>query len=279
MSDSPASALLGQTGPEQRTPSQQSKMSSPSKRSNQAENADERTSLLAHDGDERDYGDAPPNEGSASPAANWLRYIQNHSNNKGKAQTRRWPTIVALSILTALILVILGLGFAAPAVVEEYSKEAMVFEPTALSIDSFTSDGVKARIKGDFTLDGSRVRRKPVRDLGRAATWIAAAVESKETFVKVRLPEYDNLLLGTAVIPPIVVSTRDGETTHLDFLSDLHAGDHVGIKRIAMDWIEGRIGSLSVQGVADVPLKSGIFGLGIQKLAETIVFLGMSTAV
>ncbi len=178
-----------------------------------------------------------------------------------------------------MILVILGLGFAAPAVVEEYTKEAMVFEPKGLSIDSFTSDGVRARVQGEFRLDGSRVRRKPVRDLGRAGTWIAAAVESKETTLKVRLPEYDNLLLGTAVIPPIVVSIRDGETTYLDFLTDLHAGNHVGIKHMAKDWIEGRIGSLSIQGVADIPLKSGIFGLGTKKLAETFVFQGTLTSI
>ena len=173
------------------------------------------------------------------------------------------------------MLTILGLGFAAPAVVEEYAKEAMKFEPTALSIDSFTSTGVRARIQGDFTLDGSRVRRKPVRDLGRAGTWIAGAVESKESNVEVYLPEYGDLLLGTAVIPPIVVSVRDGVTTQVDFLSDLSAGDLDGIRRMGKDWLEGRIGSLSIRGVADVPLKSGIFGLGTQSLSETIVFEGL----
>ena len=173
-----------------------------------------------------------------------------------------------------MVLVILGLGFAAPAVVEEYAKEAMVFEPTALSIDSFTSTGVKARVQGDFTLDGSKVRRKPVRDLGRAATWIAAAVESKESNIEVYLPEYGNLLLGTATIPPIAVSIRDGVTTHVDVLSDLHTGDLDGLRGMAKDWIAGRIGNLRVAGVADVPLKSGIFGLGTQKLSETILFAG-----
>ena len=270
MSDNPTSPLLGHDESELQASSQRAKDPPQPRESNQEEDADENTSLLAPETEER----RDDNEVSSSPAATWLRYVQSRSGSKGQTK-RRWPTIVALSILTALMLVILGLGFAAPVVVEEYSKEAMIFEPTSLSIDSFTSDGVKARIRGDFTLDGSKVRRKPVRDLGRAVTWIAAAVESKETKVQVRLPEYDNLLLGTAIIPRIVVSTRDGETTHLDFLSDLHAGDKDGITRMAKDWIAGRIGSLSVQGIADVPLKSGIFGLGTKKLAETIVFSGM----
>ena len=159
---------------------------------------------------------------------------------------------------------------------EEYAKEAMVFEPTNLSIDSFTTKGVRARIQGAFTLDGSRVHKKPVRDLGRAGTWVARKVESKQSKVQVYLPEYDDILLGTADVPPIVVDVRDGHTTHNDFLSDLSAGDLDGIRRMAMDWMEGRIGQISVRGVADVPLKSGIFGLGTQSLTQTIVFNGQS---
>lgn len=158
--------------------------------------------------------------------------------------------------------------------VEEYAKEAMVFEPTNLSIDSFTATGVRARIQGDFKLDGSRVHRRPVRDLGRAGTWIARKVESKQSKVEVYLPEYDDILLGTADVPPIVVDIRDGHTTSIDFLSDLSAGDLDGIRRMANDWLEGRFERLTVRGVADVPLKSGIFGLGTQSIVETIVFSG-----
>lgn len=116
-----------------------------------------------------------------------------------------------------------------------------------------------------------------MRDLGRAGTWIAKAVESKQSRVKVVLPEYDNLLLGTANVPPIVVDIRDGHTTHLDFQSDLAAGDLDGIRRMANDWLEGRIGDLNVRGVAEVPLKSGIFGLGTQNIVETITFKGEYT--
>ena len=164
--------------------------------------------------------------------------------------------------------------FAAPAIVEEYSKEAIVFEPTNLSIDSFTSTGVRARVQGDFTLDALRVRRKPIRDLGRAGTWIARAVESKPSKVEVVLPEYGNTLMGTADVPSIVVDIRNGHTNHLDFLTDLTAGDVDGIRRIAMDWLHGRLNRLSVKGTAEVGLKSGIFPLGTQTLSENMVFEG-----
>ena len=263
----------------ERPGSQRSKASTRSKRSEESRDSDESTPLLSRDAGERDYGDAPPVPGetngeATSPAASSLRSLQ--YGRSSKKNSTRWPTIIALTILGLVIIVILCFGFAAPAVMEEYAKESMVFEPTNLSIDSFTPTGVRARIQGDFTLDGSRVHKKPVRDLGRAGTWIARKVESKKSKVQVYLPEYDDILLGTAVVPPIVVDIRDGHTTHIDFLSDLSAGDLDGIRRMAMDWIDGRIGQISVRGVADVPLKSGIFGLGTQSLAQTIVFNGQS---
>lgn len=277
MSDNPTLPLRGETGAEHsgssRPSSQKSKASTRSKHSNQSKHYEESTPLLSQDASNRNYGDAPAHDESPSAAASSLRSLQNGGSSKDKS-SRRWPTIIALTILALVVILILCLGFAAPEIVEEYAREAMVFEPTDLSIDSFTSTGVRARIRGDFTLDGSRVHKKPVRDLGRAGTWIARAVESKSSKVKVFLPEYGDLLLGTADVPPIVIDIRDGQTTHLDFLTDLAAGDLDGIRRIANDWLEGRIGDLSVRGVADVPLKSGIFGLGTQSLAETINFKG-----
>ena len=277
MSDNPASPLLGEAGAEQsrseRPPSQKSIASTRSKHSNQSKQSEESTPLLSQDADHPNYGDAPTQNESPSAAASSLRSLRNGGPGNGKP-SKRWPTIIALTILGLVAIVILCLGFAAPEIVQEYAREAMVFEPTDLSIDSFTSTGVRARIRGDFTLDGSRVQKKPVRDLGRAGTWIARAVESKRSKVRVFLPEYGNLLLGTADIPPIVVDIRDGHTSHLDFLTDLAAGDLNGIRRMANDWLEGRIGDLSVRGVADVPLKSGIFGLGTQSIAETVVFKG-----
>ena len=229
--------------------------------------SDESTPLLSRE----QNGQAHDN---TSPATRSIQSLEDEvGDSKSKIQ-RRWPTIVALSVLSAVVLVILGLGFAAPAVVEEYAKAATVFEPTDLSIDSFTTSGVRARIKGKFRLDGSRVEKKSVRDLGRAGTWIARAVESRESRVKVYLPEYDNILLGTATVPPITVDIRDGHITPIDFLTDLEPGDVDGIRRIANDWIDGRLGSLRVQGQADVPLKSGIFNLGTQSITETLLFKG-----
>ncbi|KAL9125581.1 MAG: hypothetical protein Q9217_005231 [Psora testacea] len=269
MSDNPSSPLLG-AEQSRRPASHRSPESTRSQTSQNPQCSDEASPLLANDVHNRTYGNAPAQDGSNSAAASSLRSLQDGISSKKRR--RRWPSVIAYSFLCVVIIVILGLGFASPAIVEEYAKEAIVFEPTGLAIDSFTSTGIRARIQGDFKLDGSKVHKKPVRDLGRVGTWIAKAVESKQSKVDVYFPEYDDILLGTAVVPPIAVSIRDGVTTHVDFICDLSAGDLDGLRRMANDWLEGRIGRLSVRGVANVPLKSGLFGLGTQSLSETVVF-------
>lgn len=281
MSDNPKSPLLGEEptqGTERRPTSHHSNPSIRSKKSQRSErsrHSDESTPLLSRDIDHVAYGNTDRDEERPSPAASSLRSLQGGVfDGKGKKATR-WMTIIAVTLLLMIVIVILGLGFAAPAIVEEYAKEAVVFEPTNLSIDSFTSTGVRARIQGDFTLDASRVHKKSVRDLGRAGTWIAKAVESKPSKVKVVLPEYGDVLLGTADVPPIVIDIRNGHTNHLDFLTDLNAGDVDGIRRTATDWLHGKLDRLSVKGTADVELKSGIFRLGTQTFIENIVFRGI----
>ncbi|KAL9099107.1 MAG: hypothetical protein Q9163_005348 [Psora crenata] len=269
MTDNLSSPLLG-ADQNRRPASQRSRQSAGPKDSDHARHDSEASPLLADDVNNRNYGNAPTHDGSNSAAASSLRSLQDSSSSQ--KWRRRWPSIIALSFLAVVLVLILVVAFAGPAVLEEYAKEAMVFEPTNLSIDSFTSTGVQARIQGDFQLDGSRVHKKSVRDLGRAGTWIAKAVESKQSNVDIYLPEYDNLLLGTAVVPPIVVNIRDGVTTHVDFLSDLSAGDLDGLRRMANDLLQGRVARLSVRGIANVPLKSGIFGLGTQKMSQTVDF-------
>lgn len=171
---------------------------------------------------------------------------------------------------------ILCLGFAAPTIVEEYAQQAVVFESTNLSIDSFTATGVRARVQGTFTLDASRVQKKSVANIGRAGTWIAKEVETRESDVKVYLPEYGNILLGVATIPPLKVNIRDQHVNSIDFLTDLEPGDVNSIRQIANDWLDGRLASLRVQGVAIVSLKSGIFSLGTQKISQSMLFEGQS---
>ncbi len=274
MSDNDRSPLLGEESAASRPERPASQRSKASKHSRHTDASAESTPLLSRDVEHRDYGDAPMNGGAPSPATSSLRSLQNGVSSGKGTKLRRWTIVLAVTILCLIVIAILAFGFAAPAIVEQYAKQAPVFEPTNLSIDSFTSSGVTARVQGSFKLDASRVRKKSVRDLGKAATWIASRVESRQSKVEVFLPEYGNILIGTADVPRLVVDVRDGHTTHLDFLVDLTAGDVEGIQRIGRDWLAGRLDRLRVQGIAEVPLKSGIFGLGTQRLSEDMVFEG-----
>lgn len=162
-------------------------------------------------------------------------------------------------------------AFIIPQTVQEYAMEAMVVEPTSLSIDSFTSTGVIAKVKGTFTMDASKVRKKSVRDIGRLGTWIARSVESKPSRLEVMLPDYDNVLIGTAEIPAIEVDIRNGHTTPLEFLTEVEPGSHDGLHRVARDWLDKKMGDLRLQGKASVSLKSGLLSLGTRPVSHELL--------
>jgi len=248
--------------------------------SNQDHEDHEHTPLLSRsDSTSRYDGAEDEDEGELipSPAATSLRTLQNgNAGTSSKKSGRRWPTIFAVTLLGVAIVVIITGAFFAPAVVEEYAKESIVIEPTSLSIAEITSDGVTARVQATFRMDASKVKNKHVRNIGRFGTWLAREVETKETTVEVYLPEYGEILVGTAVVPRIVVDIRNGHGTAIDFLTKLHPGDLDGIRRVANEWLEGHLGQIRVLGKADVGLKSGIFPLGTQTIAESLVFEGQS---
>ncbi|KAJ2995253.1 hypothetical protein NUW58_g1326 [Xylaria curta] len=146
-----------------------------------------------------------------------------------KKKSRRWPSFVAMGILGCIAIAIIILAFVVPDAVQEYAQQAAVIEPTSLSIDSITFDGVRARIQANFKLDGSRVKNDNVRRIGRASTWVANQLGSEKAEIDVYVPDYNDILLGSAVIPPLVISLRDGTTTQLDFIADVRPGNVEGM--------------------------------------------------
>jgi hypothetical protein len=268
MSDNPSSPLLRPARPP----------SVASSRLGGTDNSTESTPLLSREDRGQEDGELLP-DGHFSPAASWLRSIQERfragTSAKGSSPSR-WPSLVALVILSVVVFAIMGLGFFTPAAMEQYSKEAAVFKPTRLSVDSFTATGVRARVQGTFMLDASRVEANMVRNLGRLGTWIARKIETGESNVRVYLPDYSDVLLGTATIPAIVVSIRNGQATDVDVMAHVEPGEADGIRTIANDWLGGKLERVRLQGKADVRLKSGIFSLGTQSVSEYIVFEGQS---
>ncbi|OJD27142.1 hypothetical protein ACJ73_01474 [Blastomyces percursus] len=212
----------------------------------------ESTPLLAHRASEgiQYLGDVNISSSSSRESS------PNPSSTKQGTMWITRPSSIALLSLILAIIAVLGLGFASPTVIKQYAETASVFKATNVSIDSFTSDGVRVRVRGSFVLDASRVSTKVVRDLGRLGTWLVREIESDKTEVQVYLPEYGNVLLGTAMIPPIRVNIRDGHMNTISFVTDLKAGDMAGVRVVANDWLQGRLGQLRVRGVASVRLKS-----------------------
>lgn len=230
--------------------------------------------LLHHDDGASRYGSAL--EARSSPPASRDSSLC-RTTDESKAH-RRLPTYLATAVLSATIIAILVLVFVTPAAVKEYAEQAVVFKPTNLSIHSSTADGVRARVQGDFVLDASRVRKKSVRDLGRFGTWVAREVKADESEVQVYLPEYGNVLIGTAYVPSIKANVRNGHVNHIDFLTDLVAGDIAGIRPIANDWLAGRLGQLRFKATAAVTLSSGLLSLGTQVLSDVVTFSGRSSS-
>ena len=213
---------------------------------------------------------------SSRAASNLPQSVRGQSSNKRRS-CRRWPSILALFSLCLVAVLILFLGFGAPQIVNEYAQQALVIKPVSLSIGAATDDGVWATISADLAMDASRVQRKSVRDLGRLGTWIARKVESKETLVTVRLPEYSDLVVGTAVAPAVVLDIRNGHTTSVAFNSHLTLVEAEPIRAAARQWLDGGLQTIIFDAEANVELKSGLFPLGRQHIAQSLSFASTST--
>lgn len=164
------------------------------------------------------------------------------------------------------------LGFLATEGIEEYAMQAADFHPTKLALDGLVAQGANVRVEGDFKMDASKVKKQSVRNLGRFGTWIAREAETGPFEADVYLPEYGNVLVGTASIPGLKVNIRNGHTTHLSFVANIKPGSPDGIREIANDYIEGRLGQIRVKGKAKVPLKSGIINIGKQLVEQSMLF-------
>ncbi|KAJ4254927.1 hypothetical protein NW762_009725 [Fusarium torreyae] len=234
----------------------------------------ETSPLLSHD-DDGQHSDAGEHdeheEASAQPQSQGWSFWPRRNKSSTKSPWR-WPSIIAMVILGIIVVLIIILGFLIPPAVKEYAERAAVLEPTNLSIENITSDGVWARIRANVYLDGSRVDNKNSRRIGKAVTGIMRKLETKQTTVNVYLPDYADALAGTAVIPPLVVDVVSGHTNELDFVAEVNPGETEHIRKIANDWLDGNLKRLKVVGKTKVHLQSGIFPLGAHDVAESMVF-------
>ena len=240
--------------------------------------AEERSPLLADAAeDENNAHDAAPTESSPLLASRRESDAQDNStpSPSGKKK-RRWPSFIAIIFLGAIVIAVMVLGFVIPPAVQKYIESAVVIEPTSLSVESLTADGVRARIQANFRLDGNRVTDEHARRIGRFATSVMRQLGAETTTVRIRLPGYDDALLGTAVVPPVTLDLVDGHVTDLDFIADVTPGNSTVMRTIVNDWLDGKLDRLKVTGATALRLKSGIFPLGTHDVVESMVFEGQS---
>ncbi|KJZ80411.1 hypothetical protein HIM_00261 [Hirsutella minnesotensis 3608] len=225
------------------------------------EQPQESTRLLSewqhHDNDTEEHDDPTPavNKKLAKVKSRW-----------------RWPSIIAILVLAALVVVIIVLGFLTPPAVKQYVENAAVLEPTSLFLESLTADGVRARIQANVRLDASRVSDDNARRIGRFVTGIMRKLEAESTKVDVRLPHYQNALFGTAVVPPLILDLVDGHNNELDFVADIVPGDAEILRKMVNEWLDGKLETVKLTGAAALRLKSGIFPLGSHNMVESMVF-------
>jgi hypothetical protein len=169
------------------------------------------------------------------------------------------------------MVLIMLFGFFVPEVMQEYAVQAATFSIDGVEPE-LTPDGARARIRGSFGMRSANVESGHVRNLGVLGTWITRQVETGEANVEVRLPDYENALLGNAVVPPIKVSIVDGQTTDFDFETELiPPGSIEALRALADDWLFNKLRHLRVAGAAKVKLRSGILRLPSTMIQQTIL--------
>ncbi|KAI6248210.1 hypothetical protein HI914_03505 [Erysiphe necator] len=205
-------------------------------------------------------------------------HVENHSLRKGGKSLRKevcpWPTLISIIVTVSLTIMILLVVFIGPSFIGKYAKEAISIEPTKLSVDSFTSTGLEARVQADFKVDASQVSNKYLRNFGRFSSWIAKKVGSNQSVVQVFLPEYDNLLIGIITVPRFVVDIRNDHTTSLDLLLKIDLENKNGIRIITNKWLDGSLDRIQILAKANIALKTGIISLPTQSMSKLLIFEG-----
>jgi hypothetical protein len=189
---------------------------------------------------------------------------------------RRWATIISLVMLCTLAVLIMLLGFFVPDAMRTYAVQAATVHLESV-VPELTDSGARARIRCSFSMRSSNVEIGSIRNLGVFGTWMTREVESSgESRVEVTLPDYGEAILGTAVVPPLKVRIVDGQTTHLDFVTELIPPSSVDpLRGLFDDWAKGNLDHVMVAGDVHVSLRSGILQLPSSHIYQTLLVSGM----
>jgi hypothetical protein len=192
------------------------------------------------------------------------------TSHKAPKKRRFTASLAAILLLSLVMILIILFGFFVPDVMRAYAVQAATFHIYGVEPE-LTADGARARIRGSFGMSSANVKSGHVRNLGVLGTWITRQVETGKANVEVRLPDYDNALLGNAVVPPIKVSIVDGKTTDFDFETELIPPKSIeALRAVADDWLFNKLHYLRIAGATKVKLTSGLLVLPSTTIQQTI---------
>ncbi|KAF2665648.1 hypothetical protein BT63DRAFT_70898 [Microthyrium microscopicum] len=241
--------------------SQRSPTRSP--REDPSHNASENTPLLSDSESANGFG----YDSEHRPQSIYDNYDAPATTSKSKS---RWPTFITLGFLCFLAILIMIFAFFVPDTMERYATQAATLDLDSL-VPEFTETGARARIRGTFSMQSSKVESGFLRTVGKFGTWVAREAETGESTVDVVLPDYNNALLGTAKLPGFKVKLADGRKTDLDIVADLTPPKSVDSIRTVIDqWLNQSLDHLNVEGIAQVKLRSGIVHLRTQTISQAI---------
>ena len=183
---------------------------------------------------------------------------------------------MALTALCGCILAVLAVGFIVPATAQKYAQQAAILDVSSLSADSFTASGVRVRVRARAEIDAGRVESWGVRTLGRMGTAVVGSLWVKGFDLHVRLPDYGHALLGTAQVPGMTVSIRNGDVNELDFVANTQLGSLAAVRALANDYMAGSLGALKVVGVVDLTVRKGFLSFSLGAIARELVLEGES---
>lgn len=181
---------------------------------------------------------------------------------------------MALTALCGCVIAVLAIGFIVPAAAGKYVQQAAVLNVSSLSVDSFTSSGIRVRVRARASIDAGRVKSWGVRTLGRMGTAVVGSMRVKDFDLHVRLPAYGHALLGTAQVPGMTVSIRNGDVNLLDFVANTQPGSLVAIRSLANDYMRGSLEALKVVGEADLTVRKGLLSFNLGAIAHELVLKG-----
>ncbi|KAI5778198.1 hypothetical protein EDC01DRAFT_622872 [Geopyxis carbonaria] len=190
-------------------------------------------------------------------------------------RSRQWPKTVALFALLWSIILILLMGFFAPATGKSYAEGAVVVNVSNVSVYSYTENGANVHVAGTVHVNANLVENLFIRTFGRLGSSLLQRVHLGNSTLRMSLPAYADTVVGTAVFPAMTLDIRNGRSTKLDIIFVVEPTSPTIVTSVIQDYIQGTLDYLIIHGEASVGVRSGWLRLGRTLMFKDFVLKGL----